>query len=170
MYKLVLYITLNFFNVSINESHTIFGERKSHVQDPENCSMLSCIYWQIEIKFNLFICHIEILTLLHYLWLKNSFNKSLYWPLSPLKEILNYSKILRLTLPKSFSWWFCLHLWVWGFCWKNYIKIHMFNQSSNFIHICCQMSCKPCAIQFIKVNMYLNIYYYMYIQFQNNEM
>lgn len=75
MYKLVLYITLNFFNVSINESHTIFGERKSHVQDPENCSMLSCIYWQIEIKFNLFICHIEILTLLHYLWLKNSFKK-----------------------------------------------------------------------------------------------
>lgn len=75
MYKLVLYITLNFFNVSINESHTIFGERKSHVQDPENCSMLSCIYWQIEIKSNLFICHIEILTLLHYLWLKNSFKK-----------------------------------------------------------------------------------------------
>lgn len=75
MYKLVLYITLNFFNVSINESHTIFGERKSHVQDPENCSMLSCIYWQIEIKSNLFICHIEILTLLHYLWLKNTSKK-----------------------------------------------------------------------------------------------
>lgn len=101
---------------------------------------------------------------------KKTHLKSLYWPLSLLKEILNYSKILRLTLQKSFSWWFCLHLWVWGFCWKNYIKIHMFNQSSNFIHICCQMSCKPCAIQFIKVNMYLNIYYYMYIQFQNNEM
>lgn len=94
---------------------------------------------------------------------KKTHLKSLYWPLSLLKEILNYSKILRLTLQKSFSWWFCLHLWVWGFCWKNYTKIHMFNQSSNFIHICCQMSCKPCAIQFIKVNMYLNIYYYMYI-------
>lgn len=40
MYKLVPY-TLFLFNVTINESHTIFGERKSHVQDPENCSMLS---------------------------------------------------------------------------------------------------------------------------------
>lgn len=37
--------------------------------------IVQCIYWQIEIKSNLFICHIEILTLLHYLWLKNSFKK-----------------------------------------------------------------------------------------------
>lgn len=52
------------------KSYNFWRERKSHVQDPENCSMLSCIYWQIEIKSNLFICHIEILTLFHYLWLK----------------------------------------------------------------------------------------------------